>query len=105
MRLSSASLIRDRLSITYLVFGTALSAAYFVVPASANVQHVIYQAIGLSAVFAIWLGNKRHRSGRAWSAILVGIVLWVAGDGYWNAYHWLTGSEAPFPSTADVLYL
>ncbi|MGZ4430226.1 MAG: diguanylate cyclase domain-containing protein, partial [Gaiellales bacterium] len=105
MRLSSASLIRDRLSITYLVFGTALSAAYFVVPASANVQHVIYQAIGLSAVFAIWLGNKRHCSGRAWSAILVGIALWVAGDGYWNAYHWLTGSEAPFPSAADVLYL
>jgi diguanylate cyclase len=105
MRLMHRSLVRNRLPVTYLMIGTALSASYFVVPTSADAQHAIYQAIGLSAVFAIWFGNKRHRSGRAWSAILAGIALWVGGDSYWNAYHWLTGREAPFPSAADVLYL
>ena len=37
--------------------------------------------------------------------ILAGLVLWVTGDGYWNAYRWLEGSEAPFPSPADALYI
>jgi diguanylate cyclase (GGDEF)-like protein len=43
--------------------------------------------------------------GPAWTAILAGTALWVTGDGCWNAFYWLTGREAPFPSAADVLYL
>src|SRR4029079_19363564 len=96
---------RNREPIAYLAIGAALSAAYFVVPASPNMQHVIYEAVGVSAVAAIWRGNFRHRSGPAWTAMLIGIALWVGGDSFWNAYRWPRGSEAPFPSGADVFYL
>jgi len=37
--------------------------------------------------------------------ILLGLTLWVAGDGYWNAYRWIEGVEGPFPSPADALYI
>src|SRR5436305_9333545 len=94
---------RNRLAFGYLVLGSALSAGYFAVPASQpGLQHAFYQVIGLSAVAAIWRGNRSHRSGPAWAAMLLGIGLWVAGDGYWNAYRWITGREAPFPSGADA---
>ena len=100
-----ADIARNREPIAYLAIGAALSAAYFVVPASPNMQHVIYEAVGVSALAAIWRGNLRHRSGPAWTAILIGIALWVGGDSFWNAYRWITGNEAPFPSGADVFYL
>ena len=90
----------------YLAIGTGLSAAYFVLPASANVQHLIYQLIGVSGLVAIACGIAARRcSGVAWWMILLGLTLWVAGDGYWNAYRWLEGVEAPFPSPADALYI
>ncbi len=90
----------------YLPIGAGLSAAYFVLPAGANVEHALYQLIGISALLAIGLGIRLGRcSGTAWWMILAGLVLWVAGDGYWNAYRWLEGSEAPFPSPADALYI
>src|SRR3954453_8144149 len=100
-----ADLARNREAIAYLAIGATLSAAYFVAPASPNVQHVIYEAVGISAVAAIWRGNLRHRSGPPWTAMLIGIALWVGGDSFWNAYRWITGNEAPFPSGADVFYL
>src|SRR5436305_296590 len=89
----------------YLLLGGLLGAAYFVLPASADAPHVIYQLIGVSALGAMCWGNLRYRSGRAWWTMLVGMALWIGGDAYWNAYRWTTGREAPFPSFADVLYL
>jgi diguanylate cyclase (GGDEF)-like protein len=90
----------------YLVVGSALGAAYFVVPAGADLKHVIYQLIGLSGLAAIGMGLAARRcSGTAWWMILLGLTLWVAGDGYWNAYRWIEGREAPFPSAADALYI
>jgi hypothetical protein len=70
----------------YLAIGSGLSAAYFVLPASANVEHAIYQLIGISGLIAIASGIAARRcSGTAWWMILLGLTLWVAGDGYWNA--------------------
>jgi diguanylate cyclase (GGDEF)-like protein len=90
----------------YLAIGSGLSAAYFVLPASANVEHAIYQLIGISGLIAIASGIAARRcSGTAWWMILLGLTLWVAGDGYWNAYRWIEGVEAPFPSPADALYI
>jgi diguanylate cyclase (GGDEF)-like protein len=90
----------------YLVVGSALSAAYFVLPASPNIQHVLYQLIGISGLVAIGSGIATRRcSGTAWWMILLGLMLWVAGDGYWNAYRWIEGVEGPFPSPADALYI
>lgn len=100
-----SSIARNRAVLAYLTIGGALSAAYFVIPTGPNAQHALYQLIGLSALVAIWRGNSANRSGPAWSAMLLGLACWVGGDGYWNAYRWVTGREAPFPSAADVLYL
>jgi diguanylate cyclase (GGDEF)-like protein len=93
-------------SAAYLALGTALSAAYFVLHASANVEHAIYQLIGISGLAAIGAGLRSRRcSGTAWWMILLGLSFWVAGDGYWNTYRWIEGVEAPFPSPADALYI
>src|SRR5947207_3307976 len=101
-----SSVSRNRRALAYLVIGSALSAAYFAVPASRpDLQHAVYQAIGLSALAAIVLGTRRNRPGPAWTAMFAGIALWVSGDSYWNAYRWVTGREAPFPSAADAFYL
>jgi len=92
--------------IAYLAIGAGLSAAYFELPASANLQHAIYQLIGVSGLAAIGLGIATRRcSGTAWWMILLGLTLWVVGDGYWNVYAWLEGAEAPFPSPADGFYV
>jgi diguanylate cyclase len=100
------SLSTSKLSTGYGALGLALSAAYFEISGNPSLQHVVYQAIGLSGVAAVAFGIRRHRpEGPAWGLILAGLALWVAGDGYWNAYRWLAGSEAPFPSPADALYL
>src|SRR5205823_9895384 len=90
----------------YLAIGSGLSAAYFVLPAGANLEHALYQLIGISGLIAIASGIAARRcSGTAWWMILLGLTLWVAGDGYWNAYRWIEGVEAPFPSPADALYI
>jgi diguanylate cyclase len=96
---------RNAAVLVYLAIGSALSAAYFILPAGPDASHALYQLIGLSGVIAIWAGNRRNANGSAWTAMLVGIVLWVGGDCAWNCYRWITGSEAPFPSVADVFYL
>ena len=96
---------RNAAVLAYLAMGSALSVAYFVVPVGPDASHALYQLIGVSGVAAIWLGNRRNRSGSAWTMLLLGIVLWVGGDGVWNAHRWFTGTEAPFPSAADLLYL
>jgi diguanylate cyclase len=91
---------------TYLVIGSALSAAYFVLPVGADLEHGIYQLVGISGLAAIGIGLAARRcSGTAWWMILLGLTLWVAGDGYWNAYRWIEGHEAPFPSPADAFYI
>jgi diguanylate cyclase (GGDEF)-like protein len=96
---------RNSAVLAYLAVGGALSAAYFFVPLGPDASHAVYQLIGLSGVAAIWYGNRRNHNGSAWTALLLGIVLWVGGDAVWNCYRWITGREAPFPSAPDVLYL
>jgi diguanylate cyclase (GGDEF)-like protein len=103
---AASGIARNRFALAYLVVGSLLSASYFAVPPShPDLQHVVYELIGLSAVTAIWRGTRMHRPGPAWTAMLVGIALWVGGDSYWNAYRWIAGREAPFPSGADAFYL
>ena len=90
----------------YCAIGAALTAAYFAIPGGPVQTHVIYQAIGLWGIAGMVVGVRTYRpAGLAWPLVLAGLTLWVAGDGYWNAYRLVTGSEAPFPSPADALYL
>jgi diguanylate cyclase (GGDEF)-like protein len=91
---------------TYCVVGAGLTGLYFFMSGSVDAQRVVYQAVGVFGVLGLSFGIWRHRpEGVAWPLILLGLVLWVSGDGYWNADRLLTGREAPFPSPADGLYL
>jgi len=60
---------RNAAVVAYLAVGSALSAAFFVLPLSADASHVVYQLIGLSGVAAIWVGNRRNGNGSAWTAM------------------------------------
>jgi diguanylate cyclase (GGDEF)-like protein len=92
--------------LAYVLIGVAISIGYFAVSGPPGVQHLVYQATGVYGVAGILYGIRRHRpQGLAWPMIALGLSLWVLGDLYWNAYAWVTGSEAPFPSPADALYL
>lgn len=90
----------------FCAVGGALTGAYYMLSNSATGQHVVYQLIGLWGVGGLAYGVRRHRpAGPAWPLVLMGLMLWVSGDGYWNVYRLVTGVEAPFPSPADALYL
>lgn len=92
--------------LAYVFAGVAISVGYFAVSGPPGLQHAIYQATGIYGVAGILYGIHRHRpKGLAWPMIALGLSLWVLGDLYWNAYAWVTGGEAPFPSPADALYL
>jgi diguanylate cyclase (GGDEF)-like protein len=98
--------LRTWVAPAYALLGLALTVLYFLVPASADAQHVVYQSLGVLGICGLSVGIWRHRPvGPAWPLLLLGLVLWVSGDGYWNAYRLMTGQEAPFPSPADGLYL
>jgi diguanylate cyclase (GGDEF)-like protein len=76
------------------------------VPKGTNGAHVVYELVACSGLAMMATGLLRRRpQDRAWLLIFLGLALWAGGDTYWNAYHWATGHEAPFPSVADVLYL
>jgi diguanylate cyclase (GGDEF)-like protein/PAS domain S-box-containing protein len=90
----------------YLVLGTALVAAYFLMP---GVRHngLMFILIGLSPAVAIVIGVHRHRpSARMpWYLLVLGQVLFVTGDVFWYGYDALYGHLPPFPSMGDVFYL
>jgi diguanylate cyclase (GGDEF)-like protein len=90
----------------YCGMALALSVVYFMLAGRQDAQHVVYQAFGVIGVAGVAVGIRRHRPlGPVWPLVLAGLVLWVAGDTYWNVHRLLTGREAAFPSPADALYL
>jgi signal transduction histidine kinase len=97
-----------RVSHVYAAVGIGLTVAYFTAAAgNIDARAVIYQAMALSAGITVLAGIWVHRpSNRApWYLFAGGLLLWSAGDGYWNSYQWFLGKEAPYPSPADVFYL
>jgi signal transduction histidine kinase len=97
-----------RVSHVYAAVGIGLTVAYFTAAAgNIDARAAIYQAMALSAAITVLAGIWVHRpSNRApWYLFAGGLLLWSAGDGYWNSYQWFLGKEAPYPSPADVFYL
>ena len=84
-----------------------LSVAYFSLPDGSNAQLLIYQLLAIAAPIAIVVGVRRYRPAlyHHWLLLAGGLVLWGVGDGYWDAYRWILGRQAPYPSFADVAYL
>jgi signal transduction histidine kinase len=97
-----------RVSYAYAATGVVVVIAYFTATGgSADARAAIYQAMGLAAAVAVLAGVWLHRPNnkRPWLLFAGGLLLWSAGDAYWNSYQWFLGKTLPFPSPADGLYI
>ncbi|MFB3737622.1 MAG: ATP-binding protein [Candidatus Velamenicoccus archaeovorus] len=91
--------------LAYLTAGMLVLAAFLFVPGVR--VGPLFNAIALSAVAAILLAVRWYRPERrlAWYLIALGQVVFVGGDVITYNYARFFGSEPPFPSIGDALYL
>jgi diguanylate cyclase (GGDEF)-like protein/PAS domain S-box-containing protein len=90
----------------YLAAMAALVAAYLFVPPLKGYA-VVVNVIGLASPLAIWAGMRLHgaEAKLAWRLLLVGQLLYFAGDFYTYTYPDLLGGKVGFPSVGDAIYL
>ncbi len=90
----------------YIAVMAALTAAYLFVPPFQGYA-IVVNVIGVASLLAIAAGIAIHRpkARLAWSLLLVGQVLYVAGDFYTYTYPDLLGGTVGFPSGGDAIYL
>ena len=96
----------ERVWAWYLAAMAVLTVAYVFVPPFKGYALVI-NVIGLSSPLAIAVGMRLHRpqARLAWSLLLAGQLLYVAGDFYTYTYPDLLGGTVGFPSAGDAIYL
>jgi signal transduction histidine kinase len=97
-----------RVAYGYAAVGFGLTVAYFTAAGgSVDTRAVIYQVMAIGSAITVLAGVWVHRpSNRApWYLFAGGLLLWSAGDGYWNSYQWFLGKAAPYPSPAEALYI
>jgi len=84
--------------------GAVLTAFVFVHPIRVG---PLFNVIGLSAPIAIVIAVRIHapRQLLPWYLVAIGQALFVAGDVITYNYEQFFGTEPPFPSIGDVLYL
>jgi diguanylate cyclase (GGDEF)-like protein/PAS domain S-box-containing protein len=90
----------------YLACMAVLIGAYLFVPPFKGYALVV-NAVGLASILAIGGGviANRSRARLAWGLMLVGQLLYVAGDVYTYTYPDLLGGVVGFPSGGDAIYL
>ena len=90
----------------YLAVASLLTLAYLFVPPFKGYAGLI-NLIGLMSPLAIAVGMRMNRPKAmlAWSLLLVGQTLYVAGDFYTYSYPALLGGTVGFPSAGDAIYL
>ncbi len=90
----------------YIAAMGALTAGYLFVPPLKGYA-VAINVIGLLSVAAIGVGIWIHhpKARIAWTLLLVGQLLYVAGDFYTYTYPDLLGGTVGFPSAGDAIYL
>ena len=90
----------------FLAAEALFTLGYFLLPPS-GLKAASYAALGLSAVAALVVGARiyRPRQPLAWYLLAAGLFMLTAGDTINNGYEWVLQTEAPFPSSADVVYL
>jgi diguanylate cyclase (GGDEF)-like protein len=106
MRTRAASPRLDERSwAAYLLLGIFAALCYLALETGSVSQHLLYDAIGASAVVAIVVGIRVYRpaAARAWWLMAAGQACFVLGDLLWEWFAWI--GEEPFPSVADVAYL
>ncbi|HSD49679.1 MAG TPA: hypothetical protein VLE71_07610, partial [Actinomycetota bacterium] len=89
----------------YLLTGTVVLAAFLFVPGVR--VGPLFNLIAVSAPIAILIGLRWHRPDERlpWFLVAFGQTLFVAGDVITYNYERFFGTEAPFPSIGDALYL
>jgi PAS domain S-box-containing protein len=94
-----------RLWIVYLLAGTTALLAFLFVPGAR--LGPVFNVIGLSGTVAILVAVRRHRpeQSAAWYLVAIGMTVFVAGDVITYNYERFFGTEPPFPSIGDALYL
>src|SRR5581483_2768433 len=97
---------RDRAWLLYLSAQGILLGAYLFVPPFKGYA-VLVNVIGVGSLAAIAAGVKlnRAKAKNAWGLLLVGQLLYVAGDFYTYTYPDLLGGTVGFPSPGDAIYL
>ena len=97
---------RRSLWLWYLAVAGLLTAAYLLIPPLKGSAAVI-NVLGLSSTIAIAIGIRMHRpkARLAWRLLLLGQLLYVAGDIYTYTYPELLGGTVGFPSAGDAIYL
>jgi signal transduction histidine kinase len=88
----------------YLVVGAALTALYYLV--SGDAREIAYQGTAIGTTGFIVLGIRWYRPSPSlpWWLLAGGMFLWFVGDVLWTWYPYLSGSELPTPSVADLSY-
>ena len=97
--------MRQKAWLVYLLVGGAALAAFLFVP-SIRVGP-LFNIIGLSAPAAIALALRWHRPSQRlpWLLVAAGQTLFVGGDIITYNYSRFFGTDPPFPSIGDLLYL
>ena len=90
----------------FLGIGSISTLAYFLV-GDAQSQTFLYLTTGIVSVVVMLVGVRRNRpaSTRPWILLALGISAWVIGDAIWYGYDLVLHRPAPWPSTADSIYL
>ncbi|MFJ4974446.1 putative bifunctional diguanylate cyclase/phosphodiesterase [Streptomyces coeruleorubidus] len=81
-----------------------LTVLYMSVP---SLRTPLWALIGLAGVAAVVVGVRVHRPAhrRPWLVLAAGLLVFVAGDTYYNAQEAYFSASNPFPSPADACYL
>jgi diguanylate cyclase (GGDEF)-like protein/PAS domain S-box-containing protein len=106
MNLAPLRASRSTVWFWYLVGAAALTGCYLALPGVKGNAGLI-NFIGFLSPAAIGVAMWMHRpkARLAWSLLLVGQLLYVAGDFYTYSYPELLGGTVGFPSPGDAIYL
>ncbi len=101
----SADRSKSRVWLYYLLGGSAILGAFLFV--SWVRAGPVFNAIALSAPVAILLALRWHQPDERlpWILVAIGQILFVAGDVITYNYNRFFGTDPPFPSVGDALYL
>src|SRR5205085_1038567 len=97
--------MKARLWLVYAAAGVAMLLVYLFVPGAR--LGPLFNIIGLTGALAIVVGVRVHKPAQRlpWLLVALGQTLFVGGDVITYNYHRFFGTEAPFPSYGDALYL
>lgn len=106
-RMAAAIAIRARAGHLVLVVGALVGTVHFLLPQGSTAQAAVYQLAGILAAVAVVAAVRYHRPAARthWLLLAGALGLWTLGDAIFSFYSVVLGTEAPFPSVADVPYL